>query len=278
MRLGTLRADGQTVAVRLDADTAVEIPGVTDIGELLRDPRWLSRAASASGSVRHLSDIADTDWAAVIPQPSKIVCVGLNYRNHILEMGRELPSYPTLFAKYAEALIGPYDTIVLPTVAADHVDWEGEMAVIIGSPTRRVTEFAATSHIAGYAVLNDVTMRDYQYRTTEWFQGKTFESTTPLGPWLTTADSYGVDTELRTELDGELMQQTDTSDLVFGPEALVSYISQIFTLNPGDVIATGTPGGVGHARKPPRYLASGQNLRTIINGLGHLDNPVTAET
>lgn len=277
MKLGTLRADGHTVAVRIDDQAAVEINGAANVGQLLADSTWRDRATNADGVVHELSAIEPNSWDAVIPAPSKIVCVGLNYRNHILEMGRELPEYPTLFAKYAEALIGPYDIITLPTGAADQVDWEGELALIIGSTTRRVDEATAGAHIAGYAVLNDVTMRDYQYRTTEWFQGKTFEKTTPLGPWMTTTDSYNLDTELRTVLDDELMQHTLTDGLVFGPEALVSYISQIFTLNPGDVIATGTPGGVGHARKPPRYLRSGQTLRTSIDGLGELVNPVRAE-
>jgi acylpyruvate hydrolase len=277
MRLATLRRNGGTIAVRIDGDTATVIEGVADVGELLRVSSWKEIARSASGPTIELTDLGDLDWAPVIPHPSKIVCVGLNYANHIREMGRELPEFPTLFAKYPEALIGPYDPIVLPIGAADAVDWEAELAVVIGSPARRLDEAAASDAIAGYSVLNDVTMRDFQYRTPEWFQGKTFEATTPLGPVLVTADDYELGGELSCSLDGEKLQSTPTDDLVFGPAALVSYISQIFTLNPGDVIASGTPGGVGHARKPPRYLVPGSVLTTSIAGVGELRNPVVAE-
>lgn len=279
MRLATLRhpSAGSTVAVRLDDDgSAVEIGG-PDVGALLAEPDWQERARAADGP-RH-TDIAPSRWAPPVLRPSKIVCVGLNYRNHILEMGRELPQYPTLFTKFAEALIGPYDPIVLPPHAAEAVDWEAEVAVVVGRQARRVSEAEAPAAIAGYAVLNDVTMRDYQYRTTQWDQGKTFEATTPFGPWLTvsTDGAPPADGEMRTVVDGEVMQHTPVDDMVFGPAELVSYISHIVTLQPGDVIATGTPGGVGHARKPPRYLAAGQELVTSVTGLGELRNRVEAE-
>jgi acylpyruvate hydrolase len=216
-------------------------------------------------------------WAPVVPSPGKIICVGLNYRNHILEMGRELPEFPTLFAKYPEALIGAYDDLVLPAVAADAVDWEAELAVVVGSSARNVDEAAAADAIAGYSIMNDVTMRDYQYRTPEWFQGKTFEGTAPFGPVLVTADEFTLGASLRGEVDGEVVQEVSTDDLVFNPAALVSYISHILTLKPGDVIATGTPGGVGHARKPPRYLSAGSTLLTAVEGIGELRNRVVAE-
>ncbi|MGD8166384.1 fumarylacetoacetate hydrolase family protein [Herbiconiux sp. P16] len=278
MKLATLRTPTGTVAVRVDETAAVEIVGFTDVGALLADAHWKTIGDAATGTAHPLDGIADTDWAPVVTAPSKIVCVGLNYRNHILEMGRELPEFPTLFAKYPEALIGPYDEIVLPDYASHAVDWEAELAVVIGRQARRLSPEQAEDAIAGYSVLNDVTMRDYQYRTPEWFQGKTFEATTPLGPWLVTPDAYGIDTDIRTEVDGEVMQHSNTSDLVFDPAALVSYISQIVTLNPGDVIATGTPGGVGHARKPPRYLTDGSVLTTVIEGLGALRNTVRRES
>jgi acylpyruvate hydrolase len=285
MRLGTLRVGSSsaatgstqetgTVAVRIDENTAIEIAGFADVGALLASAGWQDAARGASGTIHELDDLALTDWAPVVPRPSKIVCVGLNYANHIREMGRELPEFPTLFAKYPEALIGPYDTIVLPPEAADAVDWEGELAIVMGATARRTPASEAGATIAGYAVINDVTMRDFQYRTPEWFQGKTFEATTPFGPYLVTTDEFSPGPELRTDVDGELVQHTPTDDLVFGPEALVEYISTIFTLNPGDVIASGTPGGVGHARKPPRYLADGSVLTTTIDGIGTLTNPV----
>ncbi|MCC2335008.1 fumarylacetoacetate hydrolase family protein [Cellulomonas wangsupingiae] len=283
MRLGTLRlsalGDGEptaTVAVRLDDDLAVEVPGVADVGALLAALDWRERAAAADGRRHALAGLEPRAWAPPVLRPSKIVCVGLNYRNHILEMGRDLPEHPTLFAKYPEALIGPYDPIVLPAHAADAVDWEGEVAVVVGATARRLDEAAAADAIAGYAVLNDVTMRDYQYRTAQWLQGKTFEATTPFGPWLTVTDAPPAG-ELRTVVDDEQVQHTPVDDMVFGPAALVAYVSQILTLHPGDVIATGTPGGVGHARKPPRYLRPGQVLTTSVTGLGELRNDVVAE-
>jgi acylpyruvate hydrolase len=279
MRLATLRTDTGTVAVRLDpeAGIAVEIDGFADVGALLGAAGWQGLAAAAAGTPHDLATIEDTSWAPVIPAPGKIVCVGLNYRNHILEMGRRLPEYPTLFAKYPEALIGPYDAIVLPAAAPDAVDWEGELAVIVGAKARRVSPEQASASIAGYSVLNDVTMRDYQYRTTEWFQGKTFEASSPFGPVLVTADEFTNGGELVTLVNDIEVQHAKTSDLVFGPEELVSYISQIVTLNPGDVISSGTPGGVGHARKPPRYLDPGAMLTTRIDGIGELRNPIKKE-
>ncbi|MCU1442016.1 MAG: fumarylacetoacetate hydrolase [Cryobacterium sp.] len=275
MKLATLRTSDSTVAVRIDDDVAVEVDGFADVGALLADPSWNQLAQAAAGRQHDLAGLPDEAWAPVVPQPSKIVCVGLNYVNHIREMGRELPEYPTLFTKYPEALIGAYDPIVLPPHAADAVDWEGELAVIIGTAARNLSPEQAQDAIAGYAVLNDVTMRDYQYRTPEWLQGKTFEATTPFGPYLVTADEFALGGELRTEVDDETVQSALTSDLVFSPADLVSYISQILTLNPGDVIASGTPGGVGHARKPARYLAAGNVLTTSIAGLGTLRNAVS---
>jgi acylpyruvate hydrolase len=272
MRLATLRLAGHTVAVRIDGGTAVET-GDDDVGEMLRAGR-LEAAASADGA-RH--DLANADLAPVVPAPGKIVCVGLNYRTHILEMGRELPEYPTLFAKYPEALIGPRDEIRLPPESSK-IDWEGELAVVIGQRVRRASREHAETAIAGYAVINDITMRDYQYRTPQWLQGKTWEGTTPFGPVLVTPDELPVGAEMTTSIAGEELQRNRIDDLVFSPGDLVTYISTIVTLNPGDVIATGTPGGVGHARNPVRYLSPGQTLTTRIDGIGELVNTTVADT
>jgi acylpyruvate hydrolase len=275
VRLTTLRTPDGTRAARIDGATAVEIDS-PDVGALLADPAWRDRAAAADGP-RH--DLAGADLAPVVPRPGKIFCVGLNYRTHILEMGRELPAYPTLFAKFPEALVGPTDPVSLDP-ASEKVDWEAELAVVVGAPVRRATDEEAEAAIAGFAVLNDVTMRDWQYRSVQWLQGKTFEATTPFGPQLVTPDELPGGTrpalDLSCAVDGETVQAANTSDLVFDPVALVAYISQIVTLNPGDVIATGTPGGVGHARKPPRYLSDGAVLTTEIEGLGSQRNTARA--
>ena len=268
MKLATIRDSGRTLAVRIDDDEAVEL-GAADVGEVLRRDDWQSWASSAGGARRPVDGL---DYAPLVVRPDKILCVGLNYRNHILEMGRELPEHPTLFAKYTSSLIGAGDDIILPAVS-DMVDWEAELAVVIGARARHASESDVAGAIAGYSVLNDVSVRDYQNRTLQWLQGKTFEHSTPVGPWLVTADeSPGPDREITCEVDGELMQKADTSDLVFGPAALVSYISDILTVEPGDIIATGTPGGVGVARDPQRFLHDGETVVTRIAGVGELRN------
>jgi len=276
VKLATLRTPEGTRAVRVEADAYVDL-GLGDVGELLAQPGWRDRVAAASGTRYSPNDV---DLAPAVSRPGKIICVGLNYRNHILEMGRELPEHPTLFAKYADALIGPRDTITLPA-ESDKVDWEAELAVVIGGPVRRARSEQAAEAIAGFCVLNDVTMRDFQYRTKQWLQGKTFDATTPLGPVLVTPDELPGEVApaltMTGSVDGEVVQKAETSDLVFSPVELVRYISSIVTLRPGDVIATGTPGGVGHARKPPRYLTDGSRLVTEITGIGRLDNVARAE-
>ncbi len=277
MRLATVRVDGETRAVRVDVDHHVDL-GVADVGALLAEPDWSERAASVgSDAVRYRA--ADVELAPLVSSPGKIVCVGLNYRTHILEMGRELPEHPTLFAKFADALVGAGDDIALPP-ESDAMDWEAELTIVIGREVRRADESQAAAAIAGFTVMNDVTMRDWQFRTREWLQGKTLEGTTPLGPVLVTPDELpgGVRPSLTLTciVDGETVQKADTSDLVFDPVRLVQYVSTIGTLRPGDVIATGTPGGVGHARTPPRYLSVGSVVVASIDGIGQLKNCVRA--
>ena len=296
MRLATLTTQFGTIAARIDGEVAVPIAGFSSVSELIQTEGWAELAAGATATATvtatatatdgapptvqpiALDSLAPTAWAAVVPTPSKIVCVGLNYRSHIREMGREIPEHPTLFAKYPEALIGAFDPIEVPSFAADAVDWEGELGVVIGRRARNVAEADAAAYIAGYTVLNDVTMRDYQYRTPQWLQGKTFENTTPVGPVLVTPDEFDpTGATLRTVVDGETVQEIPVGDLVFTPTALIAYISSILTLNPGDLIATGTPGGVGHAHTPPRYLTAGSVVETTIDGLGTLRNVVVVK-
>lgn len=274
MKLATIRTSDGTRAARLTADGYVDL-GYTDVGDLLTHDDWTGRAAS-DGEVH---PPRGADLAPVVTRPGKVLCVGLNYRTHILEMGRELPEHPTLFAKFAESLIGARDHIELPP-ESDTVDWEAELAVVIGRPVRRASTEEAEAAIAGFTVLNDVSMRDWQFRTKEWLQGKTFEASTPVGPVLVTPDELpgGVRpaASISCDINGEVMQKADTSDLVFDPVDLVRYASTILTLRPGDIIATGTPGGVGHARTPARYLVDGDTVVTEIVGIGRLDNTARA--
>jgi len=269
VKLATVRLGGSTAAVRVEGDTAVEL-GSPDLGALLAHPDWRERAAAVDGRSH---PTASLDFAPVVPTPEKILCVGLNYRPHILEMGRELPEHPTLFAKYPRAMVGAFDDVVLPEASAA-VDWEAELGVVVGAAVRHADVETARAAIAGFTVVNDVTERDWQYRSVQWLQGKNFESTTPVGPYLVTDDAQAADVAfaLTCQVDGETVQHANTGDLVFDPATLVSYLSTMITLVPGDIIATGTPGGVGHARTPPRYLHDGAVLTTRIEGVGECRN------
>lgn len=278
MRLVTLRTSRGTRAARLDGDGVTELP-FADVGELLRSGDEWPALASADGGRRHR--IGEVDLGPVITSPGKVICLGLNYVSHITEMGRQLPEHPTLFAKYASALTGPNDRIPLPPESSA-VDWEAELAVVIGSSVRRVSPQEAGRAIAGYTVANDVSMRDWQNRTLQWLQGKTFEASTPLGPALVTPDELpgdpaAPDLEISSEVDGEVMQLARTGDLLFGPARSIAYISTFMTLEPGDVILTGTPAGVGAGREPPVYLQPGQVVRVRIEGIGELVNRCEAE-
>jgi acylpyruvate hydrolase len=276
VKYATIRTGSGTQAVRVEGDTLVEV-GFADVGALLASaPDALALAANTDGA-RH--PLAGADLAPPVTSPGKIVCQGLNYRNHILEMGHDLPTHPTLFAKFADALVGAHDAIVIPA-ASGQVDWEAELALVIGATVRHASSEEAAAAIAGFTVANDVSMRDWQHRSLEWLQGKTWEHATPLGPWLVTPDEVGgpaPDLAITCTVDGVTMQESRTGELVFSPAELVAYVSEIVSLRPGDVILTGTPGGVGHARRPPRYLQAGQVVRTAIEGIGELLNPCRAE-
>lgn len=270
-----------TRAVKADGNALIDL-NAKDLGEFLATEGWQETAAAASaadpGAVTY--PVSGADFAPLVPNPSKVVCVGLNYRNHIMEMGRELPEYPTLFAKFPDTLLGANDDLVKPAETGKW-DWEAELAIVIGKPVRRATPAEAGEAIAGFTVLNDLSARDYQFRTNEWLQGKIWDRSTPVGPYLVTPDELpgGTRPALKIELlvDGETMQHDTTGDLLFDPVALVGYISAITRLNPGDLIATGTPGGVGNARKPPRFLLGGETVTARIQGLGETVNRVVKE-
>ncbi|MER7584202.1 fumarylacetoacetate hydrolase family protein [Kitasatospora sp. NPDC097691] len=275
MKLATIRlGDRRTAAVRVEGDRLVEV-GRPSVGAVLAAPGGLAAAATADGPQHPLTG---ADFAPVVPRPGKVVCVGLNYRNHIKEMGRDLPEHPTLFAKYADTLIGAHDAIRRP-VETGQFDWEAELALVIGRQVRRAGEDEAVAAIAGFTVLNDITCRDWQFRTREWLQGKNWDSSTPVGPFLVTTDETGPRPalDIRCEVDGRVVQSDNTGDLLFDPVDLVRYVSTMVRLNPGDIIATGTPGGVGHARKPQVYLEGGELVVTEIESIGRLENPVVPE-
>jgi acylpyruvate hydrolase len=272
VRLATVHHAGSTTAARIEGDSAVLLDP-PDVGAYLR-------LAEAGGEPRELATVpsATLHYAPLVAAPSKIVCVGMNYKAHIEEMGEQEPAYPTLFAKFTDALAGAADPIVLPRSSLQ-VDWEVELVAVVGRTTRRADADAAAAAIAGFTVGNDVSMRDFQGRTSQWLQGKSFDSATPVGPVMVTTDEVGVfpDLEIRCEVDGVVKQRSRTSDLLYGPADLVSYISGITTLRPGDLVFTGTPGGTGNGRQPQEWLRAGQSVASVIEEIGALLNPCVPE-
>lgn len=217
----------------------------------------------------------DVKIEAPILNPGKMICVGHNYREHILEMGRDLPAFPVIFAKFANTIIGPQDDIPYFPIS-EQLDYEAEFAFVIGKRARNVAQENALDYVAGYTIVNDVTYRDIQRRTIQWLQGKTVEGSAPMGPWLVTADELSNPSGLEVVLsvNGEERQRSNTENLVFTVPFLVSFLSNLMTLEPGDVILTGTPGGVGVARTPQVFLQDGDVVRIEIDGIGALENRV----
>ena len=211
-------------------------------------------------------------------EPGKIICVGLNYRDHAEEQGVDLPDEPLLFGKFANALCGPGDAIVLPR-EAEHVDAEAELAVVIGARARRLSGAEALDAVSGYACANDVSARNLQFKDGQWLRGKSFDTFCPLGPRLVSKDELGDAGDLRIlqRLNGEPLQDSRTSELIFGVPQLVAHASTVFTLEPGDLILTGTPSGVGIFRKPPIALEPGDQVEVEIEAIGILRNPVVGE-
>ena len=274
MRLVTVRTDGATRAGRVAGDEIVllDAPDVRAVLEAGPVTAGDMPVADSGGSV----PLDGADLAPVVPAPDKIVCVGLNYRDHAAETNSPLPTAPIYFAKYRRALTGPYDPIRLPPPeVSTSADWEVELAVVIGREVRNAGPEEALAAIAGFTILNDVSIRDWQTRTIQFLAGKTFEESTPVGPALVTADEIGDGTGLDVSctVDGVVKQSSNTDQLVFGPAELVADLSTILTLDPGDIIATGTPGGVGMARDPQEWLTPGAVVRTAIEGIGEQVNP-----
>jgi acylpyruvate hydrolase len=273
MRVATITYRDALHTARIGDDGSAVLLAEGDLGSLLQQ---------TEGDIASLSSgdpIAAAEWRfSRLVNPRKVVCVGLNYRSHIIEMGRDLPTHPALFAKFPDTLCGASDDIVLDR-ASTGVDWEAELTVVIGRTARRVDEANALAHIAGYTVANDVSMRDWQRRTIQWMQGKNFEASTPVAAVMVTPDdvNHAADLRISTTVNGELMQESSTSDLLFGPAALVAYISTFTTLNPGDLILTGTPGGVGEARTPPRFIQHDDIVEVSIDGIGSCRNRFVAD-
>jgi acylpyruvate hydrolase len=267
-RLVTLAlADGSTVAAQRDGEAFHAFRDLmgeryADVGALLRE--GLETATLEDGTV-------EGRLLRPVLEPGAVACVGINYGAHIAEMGRETPTSPTYFSKLPRALADPGDPVVLPPESSK-VDYEGEVAAVIGRRGRRIPREFALGHVAGLTLVNDVSMRDFQYRTLQWFAGKSWQASTPVGPELVTLDELGDlgALELTTTVNGEVRQRAALGDLVFDIPALVADLSQIVELEPGDLIVTGAPGGVGHAMDPPRYLQPDDVVEVSVVGVGTL--------
>jgi 2-keto-4-pentenoate hydratase/2-oxohepta-3-ene-1,7-dioic acid hydratase in catechol pathway len=239
-----------------------------------RVERWVQRPPAGE-----LPDMAKIKLRAPIARPPKIICIGLNYRDHAEEGKMAIPDVPTVFCKFATSIIGPHDPIVLPKNSSKP-DYEAEFVVVIGKRGRHIPEEKWREYVFGYSILNDVSARDFQMATTQWTIGKTFDTFAPFGPEIVTADEVEDPHNLAISLtlNGETMQNSNTGNMIFKTPQLIAFLSSVFTLEPGDIISTGTPAGVGFARKPPRWLRPGDEVTVRVEGLGELTNPVIAES
>ncbi len=280
MRLVSFTHAGTTRLGRLDGESVVDLGGsglpVTMLALLEAGGDALARAGRAEGPELALPDVR---LEAPIARPPKILAVGLNYADHVAETGRETPTVPIIFNKQSTAVVGPFDPIHRPRVS-ELLDYEGELAIVIGRRCRHVPKDRAHEVIAGYTVCNDVSVRDWQLRTPTMMMGKSFDTHCPLGPALVTADELGGTPsghELKTLVNGEVRQHSNTKELIFDCFDLVEHLSTAFTLEPGDVVSTGTCGGVAVAMKPPKWLVAGDVVRVEIEGVGAIENTVVEE-
>jgi acylpyruvate hydrolase len=271
MRFANVEVDGLVRAARIEGEVAnlllaQSISAGFDFAAL--------RESTSEKSV----STAEVRFLPPVIRPGKVICLGLNFKAHAEEAGRELPDYPVLFTKFTESIIGPYEGIVVPP-ESQMVDYEAELAVVIGKHARRVKAEDALDVIAGYTVANDVSMRDYQSKSHQWLQGKAWPRCTPLGPWFVTADELGDASglEIRLELDGVELQHSTTDLMIFDVPTTIAALTEFVELQPGDVILMGTPSGVGFKREPPEYLTPGRRVRVEIERIGAIENVVVAE-
>ena len=273
MRFASCSVGDRRFAGLVDGDVVRPLRDIAELGtgtpaELLADPPVSDERVP----------LADVELRPVVPRPGKVVCMGLNYAEHVDEGAYDVPEYPVLFSKFAETLVAAGEPIVVPPESSA-VDYEAELAFVIGRHVRRVSGAVALGAVGGYTIANDVTMRDYQYRTHQWLPGKNWAASTPLGPFLVTPDEVGDPhaLDISLELNGERMQSGNTSQFIFDIPAIVAAISEFVPLAPGDVVLTGTPSGVGYRREPKVLLRDGDRVVVEIERVGRLENPVVAE-
>ena len=284
MRLGTYRANGGERACAIVGEEVVDLAEVTPdlpsttAGILALGSEGLAAAKDAVESGRGRRPLSSVTLGPAV-RPQKYFAIGLNYADHAAEANREIPKFPTVFAKMVSCLNGPYDPIELPAVS-EQLDYEAELAIVIGKRCRHVSRADAPRVIGGYTIANDVSVRDWQRKTLQWTLGKSFDTSGPLGPWIVTPDELADPHSLsfRTLVNGEVRQQSNTSNLIFDCWGLIEEISTACTLEPGDVIATGTCSGVAAFFDPPRWLRAGDIVRIEFDGIGAIENHVVAES
>ncbi|HEY8284347.1 MAG TPA: fumarylacetoacetate hydrolase family protein [Chloroflexota bacterium] len=277
IRLGALGAGGRQVIDLNRADPDLPSDLITLLASGASGLARAQRALEQAGPEATVA-LGEVTLKPPILHPGKIICIGQNYAEHAAESNAAVSPYPIIFAKYPNALIAGGDPIILPKLSTQ-VDYEGELAVVIGTRAKNVAEGEALAYVGGYAPFNDVSARDFQSRTSQWTIGKTFDTFGPMGPTLTTADEVPdpQNLSIRLSIGGEILQSSRTSKMIFPVATLIAYLSSVMTLEPGDIIATGTPDGVGAARTPQRFLRPGDTVRVEIEGLDVLENPVVAE-
>ncbi|MBS7707155.1 fumarylacetoacetate hydrolase family protein [Chelatococcus asaccharovorans] len=280
MRLGLAEIDGVRALVAL-RDGVVVRPG----GGLPADPLAilidLSLRAKASAAIASAPAVDPASMRLLPPlaEFGKIICVGLNYADHAAESPYDRPKFPVFFLRVDTGIIGPNDPIIRPLIS-DHLDFEAELAVVLGSGGRRIAEEQALGHVAAYTVFNDGSIRDWQFKGPQWTLGKNFDNTAPIGPFLVSSDAVPTDGKglrITTRLNDEIVQDANTNDLLFPIPELIARVSEAMTLKPGDIIVTGTPAGVGFARKPPLFMKAGDVCEVEVEGIGKLVNPIVDE-
>ena len=277
MRFASLTVDGRPVAAAIEDGHAIPLRGIAELGRATPSSLLADPPLDRDGAIA-LDDPA-VRLRPVVPAPDKVICVGLNYREHVAESLRDEPGYPVLFTKWAATLAGPYDDVAVPP-ESEKVDYEGELVVIVGERVRRAaTPEEALRAVGGYAVANDVSMRDFQHKSHQWLQGKAWDASTPVGPCLVTPDEVGDPSKLRlrTTVNGDVVQDATTDLMIFDVAALVMAISAFAALEPGDLILTGTPGGVGVRRDPPLLLGDGDVVAVEVDGVGRIESTMKEE-
>jgi 2-keto-4-pentenoate hydratase/2-oxohepta-3-ene-1,7-dioic acid hydratase in catechol pathway len=287
MKLMMFEKDGGAALGLVDGDAVVDLAAADaslpkDLLTLIAaGPSGLGavKAATAKAPQPARRPLSAVKAALPLARPGKFICVGLNYALHAKEGGHEIPTYPSFFLRVPTSLTAAGQPVLRPKVSIQ-LDYECELTIVIGRRGRHIPESKALEHVFGYTLFNDVSVRDFQRKTSQWTPGKNFDSTGPLGPWVVTADELPLGASglrIRTRVNGETMQDSNTSDMIFSTARIIALLSEFMTLEPGDMIATGTPSGVAHARKPPTWMKAGDTVEVEVEGIGVLSNPIVDE-